>query len=103
MSRKYKFNEKTGAYFISFATVNWIDVFTRDIYFSVFVESLDHCRKNKGMEIYGYCIMHSHVHLIFRSALGDPSPIRFNKRFKGFYLKKIIKLPRGRAPEVLVK
>ncbi|MCW2120389.1 hypothetical protein M2326_002707 [Flavobacterium sp. 7A] len=25
MSRKYKFTEKLGAYFISFATVNWID------------------------------------------------------------------------------
>ena len=25
MSRKYKFGEKDGAYFVSFATVNWID------------------------------------------------------------------------------
>lgn len=29
MSRKYKFHEKEGAYFISFATVYWIDLFTR--------------------------------------------------------------------------
>ena len=29
MSRKYKFREKDGAYFIRFATVFWIDVFTR--------------------------------------------------------------------------
>ena len=35
MSRKYKFHEKGGAYFVSFATVNWIDVFTRDIYFAI--------------------------------------------------------------------
>jgi hypothetical protein len=34
MSRKYKFGEKTGAYFISFATVYWIDIFTRDEYFA---------------------------------------------------------------------
>ena len=34
MNRKYKFYEKGGAYFVSFATVNWIDVFTRDIYFA---------------------------------------------------------------------
>ena len=73
MSRKYKFHEKNGAYFISFATVNWIDVFTRDIYFSAIIESLYYCRKNKGMEIYGYCIMPSHIHLIFRSSLGNPS------------------------------
>ena len=35
MSRKYKFYEKNGAYFVSFATVNWIDVFTRDVYFAI--------------------------------------------------------------------
>jgi REP element-mobilizing transposase RayT len=73
MSRKYKFAEREGAYFVSFATVNWIDVFTRDSYFSIVTESLDYCRKEKGMEIFGYCIMPSHVHLIFRSAIGDPS------------------------------
>ncbi|MFT7336528.1 MAG: putative transposase [Porticoccaceae bacterium] len=37
------------------------------------IESLNHCRKNNGMEIYAYCIMPSHVHLIIRSAVGDPS------------------------------
>jgi putative transposase len=33
MSRKYKFGEKNGAYFVSFTTVNWIDVSTRVAYF----------------------------------------------------------------------
>ena len=89
MSRKYKFGESTGAYFISFATVYWIDVFTRDMYFSVTIESLDHCRKNKGMEIYGYCIMPSHIHLIFRSAEADPSGLI--RDFKGFTSRKMLK------------
>jgi len=88
MSRKYKFHEKEGAYFVSFATVNWIDVFTRELYFSIMTESLDHCRKNKGMEIYGYCIMPSHVHLIFRSSLGDPSGLM--RDFKGFTSRKML-------------
>ena len=44
MSRKSKFaspvryrsgHEKKVAYFLSFATVNWIDVFTRDVYFAI--------------------------------------------------------------------
>jgi putative transposase len=89
MSRKYKFHEKCGAYFVSFATVNWIDVFTRDIYFAIITESLEHCRKNKGMEIYGYCIMPSHVHLIFRSSLGDPSGLM--RDLKGFTSRKLLK------------
>jgi len=29
MSRKYKFKNPEGLYFISFATVGWIDVFTK--------------------------------------------------------------------------
>ena len=89
MSRKYKFHEKNEAYFVSFATVNWIDVFTRDIYLAIMTESLDHCRKNKGMEIYGYCIMPSHVHLIFRSSLGDPSGLM--RDLKGFTSRKLLK------------
>ena len=90
MSRKYKFGESTGAYFISFATVYWIDVFTRDLYFSVITASLDYCRKNKGMEIYGYCIMPSHIHLIFRSAEADPSGLI--RDFKGFTSRKMVKI-----------
>ena len=89
MSRKYKFGEKEGAYFVSFATVNWIDVFTRDCYFSIITTSLDYCRKQKGMELYGYCIMPSHVHLIFRSSLGDPSGLM--RDFKGFTSRKLLK------------
>ena len=89
MSRKYKFAEKDGAYFVSFATVYWIDVFTRIDYFDIIIESLDYCRKNKGMEIYGYCIMPSHIHLIFRSSLGDPSGLM--RDFKGFTSRKILK------------
>ncbi len=67
MSRKYKFLNKEGLYFVSFATVYWLDVFVRDIYFDLVVRSLDYCRKEKGMEIYAWCVMTSHVHLIFRS------------------------------------
>ena len=90
MSRKYKFGEKSGAYFISFATVNWIDVFTRNAYFWSIIESLEYCRKNKGMELYGYCIMPSHVHLIFRSSLNDPSGLISD--FKGFTSKKMLQI-----------
>lgn len=41
------------------------------------------------MEIYGYCIMPSHIHLIFRSAEADPSGLI--RDFKGFTSRKILK------------
>ena len=89
MSRNYKFVEKEGAYFISFAVINWIDVFIRDCYFEVIMTSLAYCRANKGMEIYGYCIMPSHIHLIFRSSLANPSALI--RDFKGFTARKMLR------------
>ena len=88
MSRNYKFHNKLGAYFVSFATVNWIDVFTRQIYFDVLAESIEYCRKHKGMEIYAYCIMPSHVHFIFRSINEDPSGLL--RDFKRYTSRRII-------------
>lgn len=90
MIRKYKFAEKEGAYFVTFATANCIDVFTRDIYFSTVTNSLYYCKKEKGMELFGYCIMPSHVHLIFRSSLGNPSGLM--RDFKRFTSRKLLKM-----------
>jgi REP element-mobilizing transposase RayT len=64
MSRKYRFLDQQQAYFVSFATVNWVDVFTRSIYCDRIVESLKYCQKEKGLILYAWCIMPSHVHLI---------------------------------------
>jgi len=67
MSRKYKFYTPEGLYFVSFATVNWIDVFTRNIYKDIMVNSLNYCIKEKGLIVYSWIIMTNHVHLIIRS------------------------------------
>ncbi len=96
MSRNYKFHNKSGLYFVSFATVNWLDVFTRQIYFNVLAESVSYCRKEKSMELYCYCFMPSHtcpersrrVHLIFRSSKEDPSGLL--RDFKSYTAKKVI-------------
>ncbi|WP_308993701.1 transposase [Mariniflexile litorale] len=90
MSRKYKFHNKAGLYFVSFATINWIDVFTREMYFNVLAESINYCRKEKGMELYAYCFMPSHVHFIFRSANDEPSELL--RDFKRHTSKKKIEV-----------
>lgn len=64
MSRAHKFRDQDKAYFVSFATVNWIDVFIRREYKEVIIDSLKYCIENKGLELYAWCIMSSHVHLI---------------------------------------
>ncbi|WP_317175528.1 transposase [Pontibacter beigongshangensis] len=67
MSRNYKFRDQEKLYFVSFAVVNWIDVFVRREYKEIVVDSLKYCINNKGLEVYAWCLMSSHVHLIVGS------------------------------------
>ncbi len=67
MSRKYKFHDNDKLYFISFATVHWIDVFVREEYNQVIIDSWKHCQQKRGLEIYGWCIMTNHIHMIIGS------------------------------------
>ena len=71
MSRKYKFRDQQHAYFVSFATVHWIDLFTRKVYCERIVESLKFCQQEKGLVLYAWCIMPSHVHVIMATK-GNP-------------------------------
>ncbi len=90
MSRNYKFYNPEGVYFISFAVVEWLDVFTRVEYKKIIIDSLHHCQKEKGMEIFAWCLMSSHVHLIFRS-VGEQKPELLIGDFKRFTSKAIVK------------
>jgi len=67
VSRKYKFRDNSKLYFVSFSVVHWIDVFIRDEYKRVLIESWKYCKEHKGLEIYAFCIMTSHVHMIIGS------------------------------------
>ena len=71
MSRNYKFHNPEGLYFVSFAVVGWLDVFTKSVYRDLFIESVAYCQDNKGLEIHAWCIMTNHVHLIFKSIKGE--------------------------------
>ena len=89
MSRNYKFHNPEGIYFVSFAVVGWLDVFTRNEYKDLIIESLTFCQKNKGMEIHAWCIMTNHVHLIFRS-IENQKPELLLGDFKRFTSRSVI-------------
>ncbi len=89
MSRKYKMHDPEGMYFISFAVINWIDVFIREDYCKIIVDSLNYCIKEKGMRVYAYCIMPSHIHLIFDDLNNNPSKLL--KEFKTYTSKQLRK------------
>jgi putative transposase len=64
MSSKYHISNPEGIYFITFATVQWVDVLTRPHYKEILVESLRYCQEKKGLDLYAWCLMTNHVHLI---------------------------------------
>ena len=82
MGRKYKFHDSRDLYFVSFATVNWTDIFVREKYFKIMVDSMHFCIVNKGLGLYAWCIMPSHVHLIISSESASlPDIMRDLKKF----------------------
>jgi len=89
MSRNYKFRNPEGVYFVSFAVVEWMDVFTRSEYKDILIDSLHFCQKNKGMEIFAWCIMTNHIHLIFRSEKGQRPELLLGD-FKRFTSNKLV-------------
>ena len=67
MSSKYKVGEDAIPHFVTFSVVGWIDVFSREHYKELFIESLKYCQENKGMVLHAWVIMTNHVHLIISS------------------------------------
>ena len=92
MSTKYKFRNQEQLYFVSFAVVGWIDLFIRNEYKDILLESWKHCQQHKGLEIYGWCIMTSHVHMIIGTH-GDKleNIMRDMKKHTSIALKQAIK------------
>ena len=40
---RYKITDQSAIYFISFAVVGWVDVFSRKEYRDIVIDSLKHC------------------------------------------------------------
>jgi len=90
MSDKYKISDQKKAYFLTLTVVGWIDIFTRKNHKLTIVNSLHYCQKEKGLVIFGYCLMPSHLHLIGRSE-NNYTLSEILRDFKKFTSKAIIK------------
>ncbi len=90
MSSKYKFYNPDGIYFVTFSVVMWVNVFTKDIYRKIILDSLQFCQKNKGLALHAYVIMSTHLHLII-SKNGEVLLENIMRDLKKFTSSKIIK------------
>ena len=57
MSGKYKVGEDAIPHFVTFSVVGWIDVFSREQYKELFVESLKYCQRSKGLVLHALAPM----------------------------------------------
>lgn len=86
----YRIKNEEGLYYLTFATVEWIDVFTRKRYKDIVVESLRYCPKEKGLALYSWVLMSNHMHLIVKAKEGYKLSAII-RDFKKFTAQQIIK------------
>jgi putative transposase len=75
MSSKYKVSDSTMPHFVTFTVVGWIDIFSREDYKEIVVNSLNYCIAHKELELHAWVIMTNHVHLIISSKVNNLADI----------------------------
>lgn len=77
-------------FFITITVIDWVDVFTREEYKKIIVESLDFCCRNKGLQLHAWVLMTNHIHLIASHETDSDHLWQVIRDFKKFTSKKII-------------
>lgn len=88
MTTGYQIKEQDKLYFITLQVVEWVDVFSRQMYRDIIIENLRYCQRHKGLEIYGYVIMSNHIHLLAKSDTEELSNTL--RDFKSYTSKRLL-------------
>lgn len=89
MSSKYKFVNPESVYFVTATVVDWVDVFTRNLYREILLDSFRFCQQNQGLQIHAWVLMPNHFHMICSFVDGNEPGMVF-KNIKSFTAIKII-------------
>lgn len=94
VSRKYKVLDQDDLQFLTYTVVDWVDALSRPQYKDIVVESLAHCQREKGLQLFAWCIMSNHVHLIAKAPPGGKLEdiMRDHKKFTAKAVVKAIEL-----------
>jgi putative transposase len=103
---RYFIRDQHAIYFVTFTVIEWLDVFSRLNHKTVVVDSLNYCIENKGLNVYAWCLMTNHLHLIVSAR----EPYRLSdiiRDFKEHTAKEIIRQikeePESRRDDFLKK
>jgi putative transposase len=97
MDGGYKIRNQAAIHFITFAVVEWVDVFTRKEYRDIVLDSIKYCQSEKGLLMHCWCIMSNHLHLIASAKNRDLSNVL--RDFKKYTSKEIVNAIEGNKKE----
>jgi len=83
----YKIRDQSATHFLTFSIMGWIDIFSRQRYRDIILESMQFCRIKKGLNIGAFVIMSNHVHTIWTAMNNNLSDVI--RDFKTFTSKAI--------------
>src|SRR5690606_6630085 len=81
--------EKQACFFLTFNTVDWVDIFIRPVYKQIVVHTLNHFITQKGLTVFSWCLMTNHLHLLMQLR-ENCGLAEIEKEFKTFTTSKIL-------------
>lgn len=76
--------------FITITCLNWIPILSEDRFKNIIIDSLSYLKKANRIEVYGFVIMHNHMHLIWQM-LGEHARKDVQRDFLKFTSQQILK------------
>ena len=89
MSTRYKFIDNASVYFITSTVAGWTDIFTREIYKTILLDSIRHCQQSQGLKIHAWVLMTNHLHTICSCKEGHDLGLIW-RNIKSFTAMKLI-------------
>ena len=87
----YKIRNQYGLHFVTFTAVGWVDIFSRRKCKDIIISALEYCKIHKGLRVWAYVIMESHVHLILSAQESSSGLSSIIRDYKKHTSKEIIK------------
>jgi len=79
MSIRHKFIDNNAVYFTTSTVVGWTDIFTRELYKTILLDSVRHCQKSQGLKLHAWAPV----------AIGVTNPARMTGR-TGIYIPSVV-------------
>lgn len=67
---KNSVTDQHACHYITFNTVDWIDVFIKPVYKQIITQTLNEFIAARGLIVYAWCLMTNHLHLLLQAKNG---------------------------------